>query len=120
MRKIITSVDLIRAAATWPISRRISRTASEVMTDVIFWPPIVRPLALISSTASSSWSGRELHSPLRKGCFPGCHIKVFVEFALRNPVVPTLGLNSLKLSGVNPALQCGIADSQHFGGVTRL
>jgi hypothetical protein len=30
----ITSVDLIRAAAICPFSRRISRAASEVMTDV--------------------------------------------------------------------------------------
>lgn len=34
-RKIMTSVDLIRAAATCPFSNRISRTASEVITEVI-------------------------------------------------------------------------------------
>jgi hypothetical protein len=34
-RRIITSVDLISAAATCPFSSRISRTASEVMTEVI-------------------------------------------------------------------------------------
>ena len=53
-RTIITSVDLIKAAALSPTFRRISRTASAVIIDVIFWPPMesvtwaINPSILIS------------------------------------------------------------------------
>ena len=39
-RRIMTSVDLMSAAAVCPFSRRISRAASAVMIDEIRCPPI--------------------------------------------------------------------------------
>ena len=39
-RTIMTSVDLMRAAAVWPFSRRISRAASAVMMDEMRCPPM--------------------------------------------------------------------------------
>src|SRR5690348_2107502 len=47
-RRIITSVDLINAAAVSPFLRRISRTASAVTIDVIFWPPMERVIWAIN------------------------------------------------------------------------
>ena len=53
---IMTSVDLIRAAAICPFFRRISRTASAVMIEVMCCSPSVRvtcasrPLILMSVT----------------------------------------------------------------------
>ena len=55
-RTIITSVDLMRAAATWPCFSRNSRTASAVMMEVMRCSPMdsvtcaIRPLVLISTT----------------------------------------------------------------------
>ena len=40
MRTIMTSVDLMRAAAGWPFSRRISRAASAVIIDEMRCPLI--------------------------------------------------------------------------------
>jgi hypothetical protein len=36
----MTSVALMRAAAVWPLARRISRAASAVIIAVICWPPM--------------------------------------------------------------------------------
>ena len=60
IRMIITSVDLISAATVSPSFKRISRTASAVMIDVIRWSPIdrvtwaIRPLTLMSVTRPTS------------------------------------------------------------------
>ena len=48
VRTIITSVDLINAAALSPTFSRISLTASAVIIEVILWPPIERPTCAIS------------------------------------------------------------------------
>ena len=54
-RRIITSVDLMRAAAGWPFSRRISRTASDVIIEVICCPAIDKvTCAMIPSTLMST------------------------------------------------------------------
>jgi molybdopterin-binding protein len=44
---------------------------------------------------------------------------MFVEFALRNPVVSALRLDGLNFARVNPSLESGIADPKHFCSVTR-
>ena len=60
-RMIITSVDLISAAAIWPFFSRSSRTASAVMMEVMCCPPTERvtcasnPLVLMSVMRPTSW-----------------------------------------------------------------
>jgi len=58
---IITSVDLMRAAAIWPFFRRNSRTASAVMMEVMYCSPMDRvtwarrPLIFMSVIRPMSW-----------------------------------------------------------------
>jgi hypothetical protein len=60
-RRIITSVDLISAAAFSPAFKRSSRAASAVMIDVICWPPIesvtwaISPSIFTLITRPTSW-----------------------------------------------------------------
>jgi hypothetical protein len=53
-RRIITSVDLIRAAADWPFFNPISRADLEVMIDVMYWPPIDSVTSAISPLIRTS------------------------------------------------------------------
>jgi len=59
--RIMTSVDLMSAATVCPFCKRISRTASAVMMEVIRCPPIesvtwaINPLVLISVTRPINW-----------------------------------------------------------------
>jgi hypothetical protein len=47
-------------------------------------------------------------------------MQVLVQFAFRNPVMPALSLDRLDFSRVDPPLESGITDAEHFGGVAKL
>ena len=61
----------------------------------------------------------ELSTTLRKRQSLFRKVKMFVQFAFRNPVVSTLCFDSPEFSRVDPPLESGITDAEHFCSVTK-
>jgi hypothetical protein len=47
-------------------------------------------------------------------------VQVFVQLAFRDAMMPALGFHGTHFPGVDPTLQRGITDAEHFRGVPKL
>ena len=125
----MTSVDLIRAATVWPFWRRISRTASAVIIEVMRWPPMesvtcaIKPHGLDLRDAAdeliSSADFAEVGAPLAHVAGLGRAVEKLIDLLFRNAMVAAGGFDGANLSLVDPLFKRGIADAKDLSGFAR-